>query len=99
MAKTKTRDEVMSEFYWTLKEKEDMNSKYSTNLLKENCNQEELSDKNAGASFYRGRPKLTGGVCVMPALQEFAAKKLERRVNLLKFNQKRQELLAAAKKK
>ena len=27
MAKTKTRDEVMSEAYWTPKEKEDLNSK------------------------------------------------------------------------
>ena len=34
MAKTKTRDEVMSEAYWTPKEKEDLNSKYSTSLVK-----------------------------------------------------------------
>ena len=52
MAKTKTRDEVMSEAYWTPKEKEDMNSKYSTNLLKENCNQEELSDKSWPSDAY-----------------------------------------------
>ena len=52
MAKTKTRDEVMSEAYWTPKEKEDMNSKYSTNLLKENCNREELSDKSWPSDAY-----------------------------------------------
>jgi len=52
MAKTKTRDEVMSEVYWTPKEKEDMNSKYSTNLLKENCNQEELNDKSLPSDAY-----------------------------------------------
>ena len=52
MAKTKTRDEVMSEAYWTLKEKEDMNSKYSTNFLKENCNQGELSDKSWPSDAY-----------------------------------------------
>ena len=52
MAKTKTREEVMSEAYWTPKEKEDMNIKYSTNLLKENCNQEELSDKSLPSDAY-----------------------------------------------
>ena len=52
MAKTKTRDEVMSEAYWTPKEKEDMNSKYSTNFLKENCNQGELSDKSWPSDAY-----------------------------------------------
>ena len=45
MSKTKTKDEVMSEAYWTPKEKEDLSSKYSTSLIKENCNQEELKDK------------------------------------------------------
>ena len=52
MAKTKTRDEVMSEAYWTPKEKEDMNSKYSTNFLKENCNQGELSYKSWPSDAY-----------------------------------------------
>ena len=52
MAKTKTRDEVMSEFYWTLKEKEDLNSKYSTSLIKENCNSEELKDKTLPSDAY-----------------------------------------------
>ena len=52
MAKTKTRDEVMSEAYWTPKEKEDMNSKYSTNFLKENCNQGELGDKSWPSDAY-----------------------------------------------
>ena len=52
MTKTKTRDEVMSEFYWTLKEKEDLNSKYSTSLIKENCNSEELKDKTLPSDAY-----------------------------------------------
>ena len=62
MAKTKTRDEVMSEAYWTPKEKEDMNSKYSTNLLKENCNQEELSDKSWPSDAYIVTYKIDDGV-------------------------------------
>ena len=52
MAKTKTRDEVMSEAYWTPKEKEDLSSKYSTSLIKENCNKEELSDKTLPSDAY-----------------------------------------------
>ena len=52
MAKTKTRDEVMSEFYWTLKEKEDLSSRYSTSLIKENCNSEELKDKSLPSDAY-----------------------------------------------
>ena len=62
MAKTKTRDEVMSEAYWTPKEKEDMNSKYSTNLLKENCNQEELSDKSWPSDAYIVTYEIDDGV-------------------------------------
>ena len=62
MAKKKTRDEVMSEAYWTPKEKEDMNSKYSTNLLKENCNQEELSDKSWPSDAYIVTYKIDDGV-------------------------------------
>ena len=62
MAKTKTRDEVMSAAYWTPKEKEDMNSKYSTNLLKENCNQEELSDKSWPSDAYVVTYKIDDGV-------------------------------------
>ena len=62
MSKTKTRDEVMSEAYWTPKEKEDMNSKYSTNLLKENCNQEELSDKSWPSDAYIVTYKIDDGV-------------------------------------
>ena len=42
----------MSEFYWTLKEKEDLNSKYSTSLIKENCNSEELKDKSLPSDAY-----------------------------------------------
>ena len=42
----------MSEFYWTLKEKEDLNSKYSTSLIKENCNNEELKDKTLPSDAY-----------------------------------------------
>ena len=52
MTKTKTRDEVMSEAYWTPKEKEDLNSKYSTSLVKENCNQEEMKDKSLPSDAY-----------------------------------------------
>ena len=52
MAKTKTRDEVMSEAYWTPKEKEDLNTKYSTSLIKENCNQEEMKDKSLPSDAY-----------------------------------------------
>ena len=58
MAKTKTRDEVMSEVYWTPKEKEDLNSKYSTSLVKENCNQEEMKDKSLPSDAYIERIKL-----------------------------------------
>ena len=52
MAKTKTRDEVMSEAYWTPKEKEDLNTKYSTSLVKENCNQVEMKDKSLPSDAY-----------------------------------------------
>ena len=60
MAKTKTRDEVMSEAYWTPKEKEDLNSKYSTSLVKENCNQEEMSDKTLPSDAYIVTYKIQG---------------------------------------
>jgi len=52
MAKTKTRDEVMAEAYWTPKEKEDLSSRYSTSLIKENCNGEELKDKSLPSDAY-----------------------------------------------
>ncbi len=52
MSKTKTRDEVMSEAYWTPKEKEDLSIKYSTTLVKENCNQEEMGDKTLPSDAY-----------------------------------------------
>ena len=52
MAKTKTRDEVMAEAYWTSKEKEDLSSRYSTSLIKENCNSEELKDKSLPSDAY-----------------------------------------------
>ena len=52
MTKTKTRDEVMSEVYWTPKEKEDLASKYSTSLVKENCNKAEMSDKSLPSDAY-----------------------------------------------
>ena len=52
MAKTKTRDEVMAEVYWTSKEKEDLNTKYSTSLVKENCNQEEMKAKSLPSDAY-----------------------------------------------
>ena len=62
MAKTKTRDEVMSEAYWTPKEKEDLNSKYSTSLVKENCNQEEMSDRSLPIDAYIVTYKIQGEV-------------------------------------
>ena len=62
MAKTKTRDEVMSEVYWTPKEKEDLNSKYSTSLVKENCNQEEMKDKSLPSDAYIVTYKIQGEV-------------------------------------
>ena len=52
MAKTKTRDEVMSEAYCTPKEKEDLSTRYSTSLIKENCNQEEMKDKSLPSDAY-----------------------------------------------
>ena len=52
MTKTKTRDEVMAEAYWTSKEKEDLSSRYSTSLIKENCNSEELKDKSLPSDAY-----------------------------------------------
>ena len=62
MAKTKTRDEVMSEAYWTPKEKEDLNTKYSTSLVKENCNQEEMKDKSLPSDAYIVTYKIQGEV-------------------------------------
>ena len=62
MSKTKTRDEVMSEAYWTPKEKEDLNSKYSTSLVKENCNQEEMSDRSLPTDAYIVTYKIQGEV-------------------------------------
>ena len=62
MAKTKTRDEVMAEAYWTPKEKEDLSSRYSTNLIKENCNQEEMSDKTLPSDAYIVKYKVDDAV-------------------------------------
>ena len=42
----------MAEAYWTSKEKEDLSSKYSTSLIKENCNSEELKDKTLPSDAY-----------------------------------------------
>ena len=62
MAKTKTRDEVMSEAYWTPKEKEDLSSRYSTSLIKENCNKDDLSDKSLPSDAYVVTYKVEGAV-------------------------------------
>ena len=62
MAKTKTRDEVMSEAYWTPKEKEDLSTRYSTSLIKENCNQGEMSDKTLPSDAYIVTYKIQGEV-------------------------------------
>ena len=42
----------MAEAYWTPKEKEDLSSRYSTSLIKENCNSEELKDKSLPSDAY-----------------------------------------------
>ena len=62
MAKTKTRDEVMAEAYWTSKEKEDLSSRYSTSLIKENCNKDDLSDKSLPSDAYVVTYKVEGAV-------------------------------------
>ena len=62
MAKTKTRDEVMSEAYWTPKEKADLSTRYSTSLIKENCNQEEMKDKSLPSDAYIVTYKVGDGV-------------------------------------
>ena len=62
MAKTKTRDEVMSEVYWTPKEKEDLNTKYSTSLVKENCNQEVMKDMSLTSDAYIVKYKIGDAV-------------------------------------
>ena len=62
MAKTKTRDEVMAEAYWTPKEKEDLSSRYSTSLIKENCNKDDLSDKSLPSDAYVVTYKVEGAV-------------------------------------
>jgi len=60
--KTKTRDEVMSDFYWTAKEKENLNLRYSTCLLKENCNEEDLNDKSLPLDAYIVTYKMDGAI-------------------------------------
>ena len=62
MAKTKTRDEVMAEAYWTPKEKEDLSTRYSTSLIKENCNSEELKDKSLPSDAYIVTYKVGDGI-------------------------------------
>ncbi len=52
--------------------------------------EEDLSGSSTG--LYRGRPKICGGMCVSPELQEWGAKKLERRVNRLKYHMKINDL-------
>ena len=42
----------MAEAYWTPKEKEDLSSRYSTSLIKENCNSEELKDRSLPSDAY-----------------------------------------------
>ena len=59
----------------------------------------DVNENAPGTSFYRGRSKLSGGPCVCPALQEYGAKRLERRVNLLKSRLKKKECDEGRKKK
>ena len=61
-------------------------------IEEEAVKEEELSGSHPTADFYRGRPKLSGGMCVCPELQEWASKKVERRVNLMKYKAKLKEL-------
>ena len=60
MTKTKIKDEVMSDFYWTTKERENLNFRYSTNLLKENCAEEDLNDKTLPIDAYVVTYKMDG---------------------------------------
>lgn len=55
-------------------------------------------DLDSATTFYKGRAKLPGGACVSPALQEWGSKRLERKVNVLKFTQKANGLREAKKK-
>ena len=56
MAKTKTETETKEvkgpKVYWTAKEKEQLNNKYSTELLVENCNQEQRTNKYLPSDAY-----------------------------------------------
>ena len=52
----------MSEAYWTPKEKEDLSTRYSTSLIKENCNQEEMKDKSLPSDAYIVTYKIQGEV-------------------------------------
>ena len=86
MAKTKTRDEVMSEAYWTQKEKEDLNTKYSTSLVKENCNQEEMKDKSLPSDAYIVTYKIGDSVNAVVLSIDAESKKISLGVKQLENN-------------
>ena len=49
---TKTEEVKESQVYWTPKEKEQLNNKYSTELLVENCNDEQKNNKYLPSDAY-----------------------------------------------
>ncbi len=54
MAETETKKEEVKgpKLYWTAKEKEQLSNKYSTELLTENCNEEQRSNKYLPSDAY-----------------------------------------------
>ena len=49
---TKTEEVKGPKLYWTLKEKEQLNNKYSTELIVENCNEEQRTNKYLPSDAY-----------------------------------------------
>ena len=49
---TKTEEVKGPKLYWTAKEKEQLNNKYSTELLTENCNEEQRTNKYLPSDAY-----------------------------------------------
>jgi len=49
---TKTEEVKGPKVYWTSKEKEQLNNKYSTELLVENCNEEQRNNKYLPSDAY-----------------------------------------------
>ena len=49
---TKTEEVKGPKLYWTAKEKEQLNNKYSTELIVENCNEEQRTNKYLPSDAY-----------------------------------------------